>query len=182
MSNYRRNRHGQTYFFTVVTDHRRPILTTELGRSALRKAIRETRQETPFNILAIVLLPDHLHTIWEMPHGDTDYSTRWKTIKTRFTKIWRKRGGSTNPRSQSRQIRGEHGVWQRRFFEHTCRDEEDLNRCIDYVHVNPLRHGLVDRVSDWPWSSFHRYVKIGSYSVDWGGACEWYGDEFDLYE
>ena len=126
MSRYRRNRIGQVFFFTVVTDQRRPILTTDLGRRALREAISRTQRTMSFNIVAIVLLPNHLHTIWELPLGDTDYSTRWRLIKTTFTKIWRSHGGSTASRSSSRVKRGEQGVWQRRFFEHTCRDERDL--------------------------------------------------------
>lgn len=84
--------------------------------------------------------------------------------------------------SASRSKHGEQSVWQRRFFEHTIRDEQDLKRCFDYVHVNPLKHGLVNRVSDWPWSSFHRYVKLGEYPVEWGNAWEWYGDEFKYFE
>ncbi|NOY42186.1 MAG: transposase [Planctomycetes bacterium] len=182
MSRYRRNRIGQVFFFTVVTDQRQPILTTDLGRRALREAIFEMQQEMAFRIVAVVLLPDHLHTIWELPHGDTDYSTRWQHIKTTFTKTWRRHGGSTTLRSPSRQKRGEQGVWQRRFFEHTCRDERDLKRCIDYIHVNPLKHDLVERVCDWPWSSFHRYVTEGEYPVQWGSADKWYGDEFKQFE
>ncbi len=182
MSNYRRSRIGQVFFFTVVTDRRRPILTTDLGRAALHKAIETVRDETPFELPAIVLLPDHMHAVWELPQGDTDYSTRWKRIKALFTKEWRRNGGETPPRSESRQKRGEHGIWQRRFFEHTCRDERDLKRCVDYIHVNPLKHGLVERVCDWPWSSFHRYVQLGEYTNDWGSANEWYGDEFKHFE
>jgi putative transposase len=182
MSRYRRNRIGRTYFFTVVTDRRQPILTTDLGRHALRKSFIEVRHELPFDIVAIELLPDHLHTIWDFPPGETDYSTRWKHIKTKFTKIWRRQDGAMMPRSESRLKRRELGVWQRRFFEHTCRDECDLKRCVDYLHVNPLKHGLVERVRDWPWSSFHRYVSMGEYPIDWGSADEWYGDEFRYFE
>ncbi|MCA9110668.1 MAG: transposase [Planctomycetaceae bacterium] len=182
MSQYRRNREGRVYFFTVVTDRRRPLLTSDLGRRALREAISETRLSLPFDITAIVLLPDHLHAVWELPEGDTDYSTRWRLIKTRFTKLWRQHGGVVTQRSESRRKRGEHSVWQRRFFEHTRRDERDLKRCIDYVHVNPLKHGLVVRVQDWPWSSFHRYVAAGEYPINWGSANEWYGDEFQHFE
>jgi putative transposase len=182
MSRYRRSRIGQTFFFTVVSDQRRPILTTDLGRQSLREAIVELRQELPFDIVTIVLLPDHLHTIWELPHGDTDYSTRWQRIKTTFTKTWRRNGSATTHQSESRLKRGEQGVWQRRFFEHTCRDQSDLKRCVDYVHVNPLKHGLVERVCDWPWSSFHRYVEAGECSIDWGSASAWYGDEFKHFE
>lgn len=182
MSDYRRYRDGQLYFFTVVTDRRRPILTTELGRSILRKAFRKVREESPFHVTAIVLLPDHMHAIWELPPGDTDYSTRWKRIKAQFTKHWRRQGGTTTVRSASRQKRGEQGVWQRRFFEHTCRDAKDLKRCLDYLHVNPVKHNVVQRVCDWPWSSFHRYVSLGEYSLDWGNANAWHGDEFRHFE
>ncbi len=131
MGRYRRNRIGKTFFFTTVTDGRQPILTTDLGRCVLRHSISAVRHDLPFRIVAIVLLPDHLHAIWEMPSSDTDYSKRWRLIKTEFTKQWRKLGGATMPRSSSRLTRGERGVWQRRFFEHTCRDEADLKRCID---------------------------------------------------
>jgi len=117
-----------------------------------------------------------------MPRGDADYSTRWKLIKTQFTKTWRRSGGTLCQRSASRRKRGEHAVWQRRFFEHTCRDEDDWKRCLDYVHINPLKHGLVNRVRDWRWSSFHRYVTAGEYPIDWGSANEWYGDEFRHFE
>lgn len=182
MSHYLRNRNGQIYFFTIATDHRQPILTTDLGRSTLREAISKVRREAPFQIAAIVLLPDHLHAIWELPPGDMDYSTRWKRIKTHFTNQWRRQGGATTVRSESRKKRSEQGVWQRRFFEHTCRDARDTKRCLDYLHVNPVRHGLVQRVQDWPWSSFHRYAALGEYSSNWGSESDWYGDEFRRFE
>jgi putative transposase len=178
MRRYLRSRSGQVYFFTLVTHDRRPFLTTDTGRSALRGAIRHVRQTHPFRITAIVLLPDHLHAVLELPDGDSDYSTRWRLIKSQFTRRWREAGGMEGIRSQSRREKGERGVWQRRFYEHTCRDEGDLKRCVDYVHVNPLKHGLVESVCDWPWSSFHRYVRLGEYSSDWGNADDWYGDEF----
>jgi len=158
MSNYRRSREGHTYFFTVVTNQRRGILTTDLGRTCLRNAIRTVQHERPFHNVAFVLLPDHLHAVWELPHGDTDDSTRWRRIKSLFTRSWIAAGGSKGTISESRQTRREQGIWQRRFFEHTCRDEADLKRCVDYIHVNPLKHKLVECVRDWEWSSFHRYV------------------------
>jgi putative transposase len=114
--------------------------------------------------------------------GDNDYSTRWPLIKKRFTKSHLKVGGGEVAGSASRLAKRERSVWHRRFFEHTVRDEADLKRCVDYVHVNPLKHGLVAPVRDWPWSSFHRYVRLGEYSVDWGGAGAWYGDESENYE
>ncbi len=182
MSNYRRWRGGPCYFFTVVTHERRPILITDRGRSALQKAIQTVRRDRPFSMTAIVLLPDHLHAVWQLPMGDTDYSTRWRRIKSLFTQGWMTAGGTAGTLSASRMIRQEQGVWQRRFFEHTCRDEDDLQRCIDYVHVNPVKHQLVNRVVDWPWSSFHRFVKLGYYPPAWGASTEWFGDEFSRFE
>ncbi|PQO46647.1 REP-associated tyrosine transposase [Blastopirellula marina] len=182
MSKYRRSRIGSVFFFTVVTYQRRPILTTSLGRYCLREAFRETRSVHPLQVDAIVILPDHLHAIWTLPDNDNDYSLRWRKIKASFTKQWRKSGGLAETCNPSRIDKGEHGVWQRRFYEHTCRDEDDVRRCIDYVHVNPLKHGLVDRVCDWPWSTFHRYVRQGVYGRSWGNANVWYGDEFRDFE
>ena len=183
MTSYRRNYvDSGTFFFTVITYQRRPLLTTALGRAALRFAINRVRQNRPFNLDAIVLLPDHLHTVWTLPADDTDYSTRWRQIKTLFTRHWLQNGGQEISQSLSREIKGEHGIWQRRFFEHTCHDERDRKRCIDYVHINPLKHGLVEQVCDWPWSSFHRYLRLGEYSKDWGSTDEWYGDEWRRFE
>jgi len=183
MTAYRRNFvAGSTYFFTVVTHQRRPILTSDFARTALRNAMSDVRQRRPFEVVAIVLLPDHLHAIWTLPSDDADFSTRWRQIKTLFSREWLRTGGVEANQSHSRKAKGELGVWQRRYFEHTCRDENDLKRCVDYVHVNPLKHGLVEKVCDWPWSSFHRYVDQGEYSADWGSADVWYGDEWDRYE
>lgn len=178
MSDYRRSKEGCTFFFTVVTHERRPILTTDRGREFLRAAIRETQQERPFEVTAVVLLPDHLHTVLTLPHGDSDYSTRWRQIKSSFTRKWLANGGTSGALSGSRRQRGEQGIWQRRFFEHTVKDDSDLKRCVDYVHVNPLKHHMVERVRDWPWSSFQRYVRLGEYDLNWGSADLWFGDEF----
>ena len=169
---------GGTYFFTVVTHNRRPLLTTEIARELLREAIHRERKERPFTIHAIVLLPDHLHTVWELPSGDFNYSLRWRRIKTDFTRAWIQQTRWTPPTTASQDKREERSLWQRRFYEHTCRDEDDFKRCIDYVHVNPLKHGLVERVADWKWSSFHRFVKLGEYSPNLGSANIWFGDEF----
>ncbi|MFG0295709.1 MAG: transposase [Maioricimonas sp. JB045] len=182
MRRYRRWYHGQVFFFTLVTHQRRRILTTNLGRSALRSAIREVRQRHPFELTAVVLLPDHLHAVVTLPMGERDYSTRIRRLKGAFTRLWRAGGGVEGDVSRSRHRRGERGIWQRRFYEHTVRDESDLKRCIDYVHVNPLKHRLDERVRDWPWSSFHRYVRLGEYPEDWGRRREFYGDEFRYAE
>ena len=184
MSDYRRWRiEGGTYFFTVVTHQRRNLLATDFGRSSLREAFHAVQQRRPFKVIAIVLLPDHLHTIWELPRDDCDYATRWRQIKTlvsrSFAAQFPDRYCSV---SASRCRRHEKGVWQRRFFEHTCRDENDVKRLLDYIHVNPVKHKLVSQVRDWAWSSFHRYVKLGEYPPDWGGGDAWYGDEFSRLE
>jgi putative transposase len=169
MPNYKRWRiQGGAYFFTVVTASRRPILSTELGRRSLREAISEVSAESPFEVFAIVLLPDHFHCIWNLPEADDDFSWRWARVKTSFTKKFLAGGGDEAPISESRRKKGERGVWQRRFWEHFVRNENDLKRCLDYIHYNPVKHGLVSRVKDWPWSSFRRFVRLGEYSEDWG--------------
>jgi putative transposase len=126
----------------------------------------------PFQIDAVCLLPEHIHCIWTLPEGDVDYSMRWKEIKRTFTQAYLDQIGPGGPRNASRQKQGEAAVWQRRFWEHTLRDEEDFNRHVDYIHYNPVKHGLVNRVADWPWSSFHRYVEMGYYERDWGKRIE----------
>ena len=173
MPNYRRWKiPGGSFFFTAVTASRRPILTTDLGRKSFHEALDEVRAEKPFELFAIVLLPDHLHCIWNLPVGDLDFSSRWADVKAAFTKKHLAGGGAEAPISASRRKKGERGVWQRRFWEHFVRDEDDLKRCVDYLHYNPVKHGLVRNVKDWPWSSFHRYVALGEYAENWGSAMQ----------
>lgn len=161
MPEYRRSRvSGGTYFFTLVSGRRRPILTEPQSRLALRSAIEEIRESLPFSISAWVLLPDHLHCIWTLPDGDSDYSKRWGKIKTCYSR----RMGALGINN-----RHESGLWQRRFWEHRIRDQNDLNNHINYIHINPLKHGIVTAVKDWPYSTFHRYVREGIYPLDWGG-------------
>jgi putative transposase len=159
---------GGTYFFTLVTYYRAPILTAPASRNLLRVAWLNVQDRYPFTTLAVCLLPDHLHTLWRLPDGDQNYSLRWREIKRIFTQNYLESIGPGEPRSASRVKRGEAAIWQRRFWEHTLRDEEDLNRHMDYIHYNPVKHGLVGRVGDWPWSSFSRYVQSGRYEPDWG--------------
>jgi putative transposase len=171
MPNYRRHYvPGGTYFFTVVTHERRPILTPTIGRDRLRRAIESVRTERPFEIVAIALLPDHLHTIWTLPEHNADYSIRWGLIKERFTRLFLRAGGSDGVSTESRRKHRERSVWQRRFWEHTIKDEDDLKRCADYIHWNPVKHGLAKSVIDYPWSSFHRFVDGGEYEPTWGAA------------
>ena len=161
---YRRNRiAGGRYFFTVtLSDRKSHILTQHIG--LLRAAFWQTQSQWPFTIDAIVILPEHLHAIWTLPPDDHDYSSRWRAIKSRFTHALC-RTGITVPRDVNRECR----LWQRRFWEHTLRNEQDFIHHVDYIHYNPVRHGYVVSVADWPWSSFHRYVKQGLLPRDWAG-------------
>ena len=169
MPDYRRSWvAGGTYFFTVVTYHRLPILTGDHSRPLLRQAWVDVQQRFPFTTDAVCLLPDHIHCIWILPEGDANYSVRWKEIKRLFTKGYLEQVGSGETRNPSRLNRGEAAIWQRRFWEHTIRDEEDLNRHRDYIHYNPVKHGLVESPGDWPFSTFHRYVEKGLYPLNWG--------------
>ncbi len=169
MPDYRRwYEPGGTYFFTAVAHVRRPIFCGDMARGCLHDGIEIVRKKWPFKLVAIVLLPDHIHTVWTLPPGDARYPTRWQRLKEEFTRAYLGRGGAEVPPSLSRLLQGERGVWQRRYWEHTVSDEEDLKRCVDYVHWNPKKHGYVDNVRDWPWSSFHRYVGWGEYTLDWG--------------
>jgi putative transposase len=171
MSDYRRwYVPGGMFFLTLVTYRRRPILTTSEGREFLRSAIKTVRNQRPFDLFATVLLPDHWHLIAQLPHGDADYSTRIKRTKESFAKLWLAAGLPEMPVSEAQADKGERGIWQPRFWEHTIRDENDLERCTDYIHWNPRKHRLAQRVRDWPWSSFHRFVSANQYDIDWGGT------------
>lgn len=168
MATFRRSTHGTTYFFTVVSHHRRPILCDEAIRDALREAIIEVAQVYPFEIDAWVLLPDHLHTIWTLPVEDLNYSRRWALIKR---KVSQQCGAFyAAQQSLSSLIKRESSIWQRRFWEHAIRDDADYERHMDYIYFNPVKHGLVKNVSAWPYSTFHRDVKKGLYPEDWGGV------------
>ncbi len=183
MPNYRRNFiPGGTFFFTVVTHQRRPILTLDASRDSLHRVIRDIRKKRPFELLAIVLLPDHLHAVWTLPAGDAKYSLRSAQIKEGFTRLHINSGGEEGRATASRSAHRERAVWQQRFWEHTCRDEEDLKRCVDYVHWNPVKHGLARSVGEYPWSSFHRFVREGEYDPDWGREIEFPGRMGDGWE
>jgi putative transposase len=174
MTDYRRNFvSGGSFFFTVNLAERHLRLLTE-HIDELRTAFRQTRERHPFTTDAIVVLPDHLHAVWTLPGGDRDFSTRWRLIKSTFSRNL----GAGEPVSASRAAKRERGIWQRRYWEHTIRDEGDFARHIDYVHINPVKHGLVTRVRDWPHSSFHSMVKLGIYPEDWAGDFAEFGASF----
>lgn len=157
MSNYRRNylRKG-TYFFTVnLADRNSGHLVCRF--QSLKLSILRVKTERPFAVDAWVVMPDHIHAIWSLPDGDADYSTRWKAIKTRFTLA-------------NRDIKKP--IWQKRFWEQTIRSQSDFNAHMNYIHINPVKHGYVTRVKDWPFSSFHYWVRNNVYSEEWGGGEE----------
>lgn len=164
MSNYRRSRvPGGTSFFTLtLADRRSRLLVEEIQH--LSHAYRQTQHNRPFRTLAICVLPDHLHAIWTLPEDDADFAGRWSLLKSTFS-----RQLPTATASPSKTRRREKGIWQRRFWEHQIRNASDLQRHVDYIHYNPVKHGLVSRVVDWPYSSVHRYVERGVLPRDWAG-------------
>ena len=166
MPDYRRNRvPGGCYFFTVnLMDRRADVLVARVD--LLREAVRRVRERSPFHIDAWVVLPDHMHCVWTLPEGDADYANRWRAIKTQFSKGC--------PVDEARSVvmlaRGERGIWQRRYWEHTIRDDRDYAAHVDYVHFNPVRHGLAGHPGEWPYSSFRAAVARGVYPADWIGS------------
>ena len=168
MSSYRRARvAGGSYFFTVTLEDRSSSLLVD-RIDALRQAFASTRVELPFRIDALAVLPDHLHCIWTLPDGDSDYSSRWQRIKGRFSRAC----PAGEAISASRGRKRERGIWHRRYWEHTLRDGGDYASHVDYIHYNPVKHGHAGRVLDWPHSSFHRFVREGILPCDWGGEVE----------
>jgi putative transposase len=199
MPQYRRNHiEGGTYFFTVITYMRQPILD-ERSIPIFKEGLKECISKKPFSVEAVAILPDHIHCIWQLPPDDADYSSRWKFIKTFFTKNYfrfldetyqvgkkcRVGGVPTEPTKSNQLIKptasmaqkGEKGIWQRRFWEHTIRDERDYRNHCDYIHYNPVKHGLVKYPRDWPHSSFHEFVEKGLYPQSWGGPVNAFSDE-----
>jgi len=169
MSNYRRaNIPGGTFFFTVKTERNSPIFRNDISVKILGNVIRETKTLWPFEINAIVLLPDHLHAIWSLPPGDADFSKRWAWLKKEFTKRYLQVGGREQFKSESRVKNRRRGVWQRYFWEHAIEDEDDFQAHFDYFHWNPVKHGYVNCPVDWVHSSFHKWVGKGVYDKNWG--------------
>lgn len=153
MTQYRRIcKKGGCYFFTVALNNRHQTLLTD-NITLLRQAFYTIKKKYPFTINAIVIMPNHLHCIWTLPQDDDDYSLRWRLIKTLFSKQL----PATELRSNSRRLKKERGIWQRRFWEHLIENEKDLNERINYIHFNPVKHGYCSSAKDWPYSSFHRF-------------------------
>ena len=158
---------GATYFFTLTLQDRTSSLLTK-HIDILGTAFRRARSNNPFRTKAIVILPEHLHVIWQLPDGDSDYSKRWRQIKTNFTRALIKQGITLD-----KNINGEYDLWQKRFWEHRIRDDNDLEQHINYIHYNPVKHGLVEFASHWMFSSIHRYIKQGILPVNWGHRGAW---------
>ena len=167
MPNYRRIRmKGGCYFFTVVTESRQHILTSNI--ELLRYAFRKAMVKYPFRIDGFVVLPDHLHCIWTLPDHDDDYAIRWRLIKNYFSRGLKKGEYVESNRCK----RGGRGIWQRRFWEHLIQHEKDYQRHLDYIHYNPVKHGYVARPGDWPYTSFHKCVRRGLYEMDWASPVD----------
>jgi len=166
---YRRaNVAGATYFFTVnLADRRAGLLVEHID--ALRDALQRVKRAHPFRIDAMVVLPDHLHALWTLPRDDADFPTRWMLIKAGFSR----QIPPSERRTPSRIAKGERGIWQRRYWEHLIRDERDFARHVEYIHFNPVKHGLVKRAVEWPYSTIHRYVRLAAVNPDWASdECE----------
>ena len=165
MVNYRRSFvPGGTFFFTVTLKNRKSNLLVE-KISLLKEAVQRVKDQHPFQIKAYVVLPEHLHMIWELPSGDSNYSLRWKKIKTLFSKSIHKAGVEL-----SKTKHNEYRLWQRRFWEHVINDMSDLENHVNYIHYNPIKHGLVEDLRDWPYSSFHHYVQNGQIGENWASS------------
>ena len=165
---------GASYFFTLVTYQRQKILTEQTNINHLRNAFKKVKAKYPFEVTAIVILPDHLHAILELPDNDSDFSTRWRLIKYYFS---RKINSAAFLNATSRNKKKEKPIWQRRYWDHLIRNEKDFERHMDYIHYNPVKHGYTTSPALWPYTSFHMYVNEGIYPAYWGetepaGMCE----------
>jgi putative transposase len=142
------------------------------ARQLLRESLQQARTRRHFETIAAVLLPDHLHCIWTLPAGDSDFSTRWRQIKAAVTRGWLAGGSDEGRLSSGKRREKARGVWEQRYWEHTVRDEEDLRRHVEYIFYNPVKHGHARCVHDWPWSTFQDAVKRGWYDLTWGCSCD----------
>jgi putative transposase len=172
MPDYRRAYHpGATFFFTLVAQHRRPIFHAPANVMLLRAAVREVRLSWPFDAIAGVVLPNHLHYMWALPAGDSDYSKRIGRMKALFTRSLGGVDRDDAPRTGSRLRHRESDVWQRRFWEQVIRDEDDYERHFHYLHYNPVKHGLCTCPHEWQPSSFHHWVERKVYEPNWCCSC-----------
>ncbi len=170
---YRRLRiEGASYFFTVVTYKRQQLLKCDDAVALFVTALRAVQSAHPFELDAYVILPDHLHMIWTLPDGDSDYPMRWRQIKSAFTRSFEAKDGEVI--SPSRKSKSENAVWQRRYWEHTIAGDADFSAHVEYIHFNPVKHKLAMAPRSWPHSSFHQWVARGQYDINWGS------DDYEL--
>jgi putative transposase len=158
---------GASYFFTLVTFRRQPLFGGGKAVELFNEALRSVQARRPFTVDALVLLPDHVHAIWTLPDDDHDYATRWRRVKETFTRAYARDHRLPEP-DIGRRARGERTVWQRRYWEHLIRDDRDFVAHVEYIHYNPVRHGLVAAPRDWPYSTFGQWVAYGLYEATWG--------------
>jgi putative transposase len=173
---------GASYFFTLATHQRTQIFSDANAIDLCRRAVSMVQAALPFTLDAEVVLPDHIHMLCTLPEGDLDYPTRVRLIKAAFTRSLVPHRQPPNPRCDSRIAKGEQAVWQRRYWEHTIRDERDFQAHLDYIHFNPVKHGLVAAPREWPHSTFLSWVERGVYDAWWGSTDmpplpEWAGRE-----
>jgi putative transposase len=160
---------GATYFFTLVTHQREPLFANDGHVQRWHAAVTAVQRKRPFTIEAEVILPDHVHMMWTLPEGNADYATRIRLAKTAFTRSLELNRSSPSSNT-SRASKGERDIWQRRYWEHTIRNERDFQSLLDYIHFNPVKHGLVEKPTDWPHSTFHAWVAKGAYDPWWGSG------------
>jgi len=158
---------GATFFFTLTLQDRSARWLVD-HVDVLRSCVAQVKARHPFAIEAMVVLPEHLHALWRLPVDDADFSKRWMLVKQGFTRKLASRGALDETAGWRKGSKGERTLWQRRFWEHQIRDEEDYRRHVDYIHYNPVKHGCVARAGDWPYSSLHRFVREGALPADWG--------------
>lgn len=163
---------GGTFFFTVNTYHHQPIFTNPDVFSLFRKSVTAVMEKHPFCEEAYCILPNHIHTLWTLPEHDSDYSLRWRAIKGNFSRWYQELYGAVIVQNKSHRNRKEAAIWQRRYWEHLIRDDRDYNNHMDYIHFNPVKHGLVRLPQEWIWSSLVIHVKNGYYPPDWGDGME----------
>ena len=167
MANYRRDKTpGGWYFLTLVTYQRKPIFADSNSVLLFKKVLMQIKENDPFNIIAIVILPEHIHMIIQLPDEDSHYSRKIAKIKREFGKEFLEINPHEVHLTESNLNRKERGIWQRRFWEHKIRNQDDLKKHIDYIHINPVKHGDVQKIADWKWSSFLKFVRNGYYQLD----------------
>jgi REP-associated tyrosine transposase len=173
MPKYRRNyQNGGTYFISIITGERFPLFESSIARDCLRLAFEKTKATHPFTLDACVLLPEHIHCLLTLPEDDGEYSKRISIVKRLFSQCCKQKGIQYPRPSKSKLSKRESGFWQRRFWEHTIKDEEDYKNHLDYIHYNPVKHGLVQCAHAWPHSTFNKWIKHGEYGSDWACECD----------